>query len=204
MEPKPTSDDGENPSAAPRIQTQEWDLMTRREGLDSIRTFAELDGSFDSTGKLPGEYLNLISKNRSFALQNLKFQTWGTIINTTITNLVKDQRGPASNGGPRVIENVNPAEGNPPDWIKVILGFKAHVFSRSSGSDPDDYWRGTLGGYLAVISEDEWVIIRNHLKQTFPSDVDWEIELEKRQMREIEVQNYMDKMAKSESLSALF
>ncbi|KAJ5608794.1 hypothetical protein N7528_009361 [Penicillium herquei] len=197
MEPNPTSDDSDNPSVAPRLHTQEWDLVTRREGLDTLPTFVELDGSFNSTEKLAKEYLDLISKKRSFALQNPKFQTWGTIINSTITNLVKDQRGPGSNGGPRVIENTDAINGNPPDWIKVILGFKAHVFLRSSGCDSDDYWRGTLGGYLVVISEGEWVIIRHYLKQTFPSDVDWEIELETRQMRAVEVQNYMDKMAKS-------
>ncbi|KAJ5703371.1 hypothetical protein N7493_011760 [Penicillium malachiteum] len=204
MELKATSDDGETPSHASTLQTQEWDLVTRREGPEALRTFAELDGNFESTENLAHEYLGLMSQKKSFALQNHKFQTWGTIINTTITDLVKNQRGTAGKGGPRVIESTNTTEGHPPDWIKVILGFKAQVFSRSPGTDHDDYWRGSLGGYLVVISEGEWVIIRHYLKQTFPSDVDWEIELETRQMRKVEVQNYMDKLAKSESLPALF
>ncbi|KAJ6020484.1 hypothetical protein N7540_005988 [Penicillium herquei] len=199
MEPPPVFESGRTHVSAATLQTHEWDLVTRREGSDTLPTFTELDGSFESTKKLADEYLDLLSKKRSFVLQNPKSQTWGTIINAAITSIVKQQRGEESNNGsPTVLEHSEASDGNPPDWIKVILGFKAQIFSRSPGTDTNDLWRGQLGGYLVAISEEEWAIIRQYIKQTFPSDVDWEMELETRQARKLEVQQHMSKLAQSE------
>ncbi|KAJ5735027.1 uncharacterized protein N7483_000152 [Penicillium malachiteum] len=163
MELPPVFEGGRTRSQAATLHTHEWDLVTRREDSDTLPAFTELDGNFESTTKLADEYLELLNKKRSFVLQNPKFQTGGTMINATITNLVKQLRGEdgIDNGSPAVIEHAEGSGGSPLDWIKVILGFKAQIFSRTQGTDTNDFWRARLGGYLIVISEAEWVILAN-------------------------------------------